>query len=183
MPSPRLPCPLASRGRGALKQTEIPESTGGRSGQSGGRSRQEGGGSANHRLVRSKDACWDPGSLSRGATVGTPILLKLWREPAATRRRRETQWRSFPGWACTVLRGKSQFLPNQKDRGGVKWSPSQATPETGPDLLRVTFSQFGSFVKSQSTRGGKTLEGPSSFQLRLQSPHPISCAVLAPKVS
>lgn len=53
-------------------------------------------------------------------------------------------------------------------------------PLWGAGLSLMTFVWFACFVTSQIHRGGKTLEGPSSFWLRLQSPHPVSPGALAP---
>lgn len=88
---------------------------------------------------------WD--SLSEGRRVGAPILLKLWREPAATRRSEETAAGSSRARAAGLLSGRSQCLPN--GRSGRLQGPLASPP--GGRLSRLCLA--GCFLTAQ-THGG-----------------------------
>lgn len=124
-------------GQCTLKQTEThPSRSRGR--QRTGTAWREGGGGANHRLVRCKGHAGTREPLQRGHKWAPSLAKALEREPAATRR---PSWRALPGaGAAQLLRGTSQFLPNQKDRLGRQ----QAAPGRPAVRGRPLGKDFGS---------------------------------------
>lgn len=109
----------SSTGEGTLKQAETrPEREEAAEHRARAACGGRGGGGANHEAGEVQRRMLGPGKPFRRETrVGTPILLKLWREsqqlPEGLKGTKDGVL--LRAWPAQLPRGRSQFLPNRKD--------------------------------------------------------------------